>query len=75
MLTNYSLAVSKLYCQLAEVSYSKAFTQNIATHAHCFGSDNLINLQCAQQLIMVGHRVMLFSAGPFQWGACVLQKL
>jgi len=73
---NYSLSVSKLYCSIAEVSYEKAFTQNIATHAHCFGSDNLINLHCAQQhSIAAGAHLMLFSAGPFQWGACVLQKL
>lgn len=73
---NYSLNVSRLYSQLAEVSYAKTFTQNIATYAHCFGSDNLINLYCAQQQsIKPGHHLMLFGAGPYQWGACVLQKL
>jgi len=74
---NYSLDMSRLYCQIAGVGEAKAFTQTIATHAHCFGSDNLINLHHAQKRLPLtaGQRAMLFSAGPFQWGACVLEKL
>lgn len=74
---NYSLDMSRLYCQIAGVGEAKAFTQTIATHAHCFGSDNLINLYHAQKRLPLtaGQRAMLFSAGPFQWGACVLEKL
>jgi hypothetical protein len=74
---NYSLEVSRLYCQIANIRFSKAFTQTIATHAHCFGSDNLINLHHANQsgLIAEGECAMLFSAGPHQWGACVIEAL
>lgn len=74
---NYSMDVSRLYCQIADVSETKVFMQTIATHAHCFGSDNIINLHHSQQAqpLLPGQRVMLFSAGPCQWGACILQKL
>lgn len=74
---NYSLDVSRLYCQVANISFSKAFTQTIATHAHCFGSDNIINLRHAHLdcLIAPEQHSMLFSAGPYQWGACVIEGL
>lgn len=74
---NYSMDVSRLYCQIAGMNETKAFTQTIATHAHCFGSDNIINLHHSQQArpLLPGQRVMLFSVGPCQWGACILQKL
>ena len=74
---NYSLEISRLYCQLADLSYSKAFTSTIATHAHCFSSDNLINLHHLNRRpdVRNGQRVLLFSTGPSQWGACVLQNI
>lgn len=74
---NYSFDVSRLYSLLADVSFTKVFTDTIPTHAHCFGSDNIINLHHAHRKagITTGQRVMLFSAGPFQWGACLLEKL
>lgn len=74
---NYSFDVSRLYGLLADVSHTKVFTDTIPTHAHCFGSDNIINLYHTQQMASVvgGQRLMLFSAGPFQWGACLLEKL
>lgn len=74
---NYSFDVSRLYGLLANVSYAKIFTDTIPTHAHCFASDNIINLYRTQGKVsvVVGQRLMLFSAGPFQWGACLLEKL
>lgn len=74
---NYSMQVSRLYGMLADLGQAQVFTDAIASHAHCFGSDNVINLCHAQDAdrIAAGQRVMLFSAGPFQWGACVLEKL
>ena len=73
---NYSFTVSRLYCQLADLSFTKAFTKTIPTHAHCFASDSIINLHHVQHAVnlQVGQRLMLLSAGPFQWGACVLEK-
>lgn len=73
---NYSLDISRLYCQIAGLDYAKAFTRTIASHAHCFGSDNLINLHHTGRLAGVGagQKTMLFSAGPFQWGACLLER-
>jgi len=74
---NYSLNVSKLYCQLADLSYTKAFTDTISSHAHCFSSDNIINLHYVHnsERARDGQHLMLFSAGLFQWGACILEKL
>ncbi|MFB9244576.1 3-oxoacyl-ACP synthase [Massilia antarctica] len=74
---NYSYAASQLYCQLASLSYAIAYTGTIATHAHCFSSDNLINLHhlAAKGEVGAGARLLLFSTGPFQWGACILEKL
>ncbi|MGJ7528847.1 3-oxoacyl-[acyl-carrier-protein] synthase III C-terminal domain-containing protein [Variovorax sp. GB1P17] len=74
---NYSLEVSRLYCQLAEVDFRKAVTSPIGTHAHCFSADNLIGLrQLADgKELNAGNTVLCFSAGPHQWGACLLEKL
>lgn len=74
---NYSLDISKLYCQLADVSNTTAFTDTIATHAHCFNSDNLINLRelSLHRELAEGDSVLCFSAGPMQWGACILERL
>ncbi|OAK64482.1 hypothetical protein A3K87_13865 [Variovorax paradoxus] len=74
---SYSLEVSQLYCQLAGVPFSKALTSTISTHAHCFSSDNLINLDLLtrSRTAHEGQRILCFSAGPFQWGACVLSTL
>jgi 3-oxoacyl-[acyl-carrier-protein] synthase-3 len=74
---NYSLDISRLYCQLAEVSYAKVFTDTIATHAHCFSSDNLINLRelTLHRSLAEGDAILCFSAGPMQWGACILERL
>lgn len=74
---NYSLDVSRLYCQLAGVPFAKAHTTAIASHGHCFSSDNLINLYLLAQrrTLMRGQHVLCFSTGPFQWGACVLSAL
>lgn len=74
---NYSINVSRLYCQLASIDFKKAYTETIATHAHCFASDNVINLHHSQYdgSITPGARIMTFSAGPYQWGACIFEKL
>lgn len=74
---NYSLDISRLYCQLAGLPFAKAWTSTIATHAHCFSADNLINLSqlTAAGGMKDGDTALLFSTGPIQWGACVLQKL
>lgn len=74
---NYSLDVSRLYSQLANVNFSKTYIDNIAKYAHCFSSDNLINLHSlsASTQLISENRILLFSTGPFQWGACILQKL
>jgi 3-oxoacyl-[acyl-carrier-protein] synthase III len=74
---NYNLRVSQLFCQLANVSFSKAYTENIAKYAHCFSADNMINLCTlnASQKPEKESIVLLFSTGPFQWGACVFKKI
>lgn len=74
---NYTLNISRLFCQLANINFSKAYVENIPTYAHCFSSDNLINLNSvlSSKKLSSGNNVMLFSAGPFQWGANIIQKL
>lgn len=74
---NYSLEVSRLYCQIAEVDFHKAVTSPIGTYAHCFSSDNLIGLRrlADSKKLIAGNTVLCFSAGPHQWGACILEKL
>ncbi len=74
---NYSHTVSRLYCQLAKLGAHQAFTGNIGSHAHCFSADNIINLHhlTASRDVRDGDNVMLFSTGPYQWGACVLTRL
>lgn len=72
---NYSLGISRLFAQLAGVSFSAVFTSTIGKYAHCFSSDNLINLcelmECGR--VKTGQTVLCFSAGPSQWGACLLE--
>jgi len=74
---NYSMDMSHLYCQLAGVPLSKAVTSTISSHGHCFSSDNLINLHrlAHDRSLAAGQHILLFSTGPFQWGACVLGTL
>lgn len=74
---NYSFNVSRFYALLAGVDSSKVFTDTIGSHAHCFSSDNLINLHHARLAgrVGAGARLLLFSAGPYQWGACMLEVL
>lgn len=74
---NYSYTVSRLYCQLAKLGAHQAYTGTIASHAHCFSADNIINLHqlTASRDVRDGDNVMLFSTGPYQWGACVLERL
>ncbi|MEG4634601.1 3-oxoacyl-[acyl-carrier-protein] synthase III C-terminal domain-containing protein [Microcoleus sp. AR_TQ3_B6] len=74
---NYSLNVSRLYGNLAGIDFKKVYTETIVTHAHCFSSDIVINLHHGQRTgqIETGARVLTFSAGPYQWGACVFEKI
>jgi len=74
---NYTLNISRLFCQLANIKFSKAFTENISAYAHCFSSDNLINLSSllSAKRLLPGNKIMLFSTGPFQWGANIIEKL
>ena len=74
---NYSLNVSRLYSYITGISFEKIYTDTIATHAHCFSSDISINLHHSQRskLIETGARVLTFSAGPYQWGACIFEKI
>jgi len=74
---NYSLAVTRLYCQLANIEYKKSFTDTLSDFAHCFSSDSIINLHHATQWgrIQTGDKTLIFSTGMFQWGACIIQKI
>lgn len=74
---NYSQLISDIYAQLARVENNKKFTSTIESHAHCFGSDNIINLNelMKYNFVIPSKKILLFSAGPFQWGTCVLEKI
>ncbi|WP_428424286.1 3-oxoacyl-[acyl-carrier-protein] synthase III C-terminal domain-containing protein [Methylibium sp.] len=72
---NYSLEISRLFAQLAGVSFSTVFTSSIGKYAHCFSSDNLINLSELGEQALAGQTVLCFSAGPSQWGACLLERM
>ena len=74
---NYTLEATRLFCQLAGISFSKAVTAPLAQHAHCFSADNLINLGHlhAEGALQPGEHALLFSTGPFQLGACLITRL
>ncbi|MGX0891165.1 3-oxoacyl-[acyl-carrier-protein] synthase-3 [Pseudomonas sp. ADAK2 TE3594] len=74
---NYTLDITRLFCQLAGVAYSKAVINKLPEHAHCFNSDNIINLKYLsdEKKIAVGDNILLFSTGPFQSGACVIKRV
>lgn len=71
---NYTLEATRLFCRLSGLSPTKAATRQLPRYAHCFSSDNLINLTQLQHddELRAGDHLLLFSTGPFQSGACII---
>lgn len=71
---NYTLEATRLFCQLSGINHGKAVTRQLPRFAHCFGSDNLINLKQLEmdKELSAGDHILLFSTGPFQMGACII---
>ena len=74
---NYSTQVNKIYSQLAGLSVEQSLINATSIYAHCFASDNLINLKFLEkeEKIKKEDYLLTFSTGPYQWGTAILEVL
>lgn len=72
---NYNHTLLTLYSQISQVGIEKTYIGNLASNAHVYSSDNLINLMSYSNSthLQLGDQIVMLGNGPSNWGLTALE--